>query len=142
MGHRDAVKQLKLGGTPVVPQPVGKQMQRLFWLAFVLIGAIHSGGSALGRSMDPGEAAILRQVAPAVVSISVWKMRPPDQQGEPSRRVKTYGSGFIVDPSGIVVTNQHVIDKAIDVKAVLSDGTRITAKVPAASPMTVPAVLK
>jgi serine protease Do len=56
--------------------------------------------------------------------------------------VKTYGSGFIVDPSGIVVTNQHVIDKAIDVKAVLSDGTRITAKVIAASPMTDLAVLK
>jgi serine protease Do len=117
-------------------------MQRLFWIVFALAGAIHSGEPAFGRSMDVGEAAILRQVAPAVVSISVWKVRASDQPGDPSRRVKTYGSGFIVDPSGIVVTNQHVIDGAIDVKVVLIDGTRVTGKVIGASPMTDLAVLK
>ncbi|MEA2791941.1 MAG: serine protease Do [Acetobacteraceae bacterium] len=123
-------------------QPVVTQMQRLIGLVFVLIGAICSGAPAFGRAMDSSEAAILRQVAPAVVSISVWKMRASDQPGEPARRVKTYGSGFIVDPSGIIVTNQHVIDKAIDVKAVLIDGTRASAKVIDASPMTDLAVLK
>jgi serine protease Do len=117
-------------------------MQRLIGLIFVLIGAICSGAPAFGRAMDVGDAAILRQVAPAVVSISVWKMKASDQPGEPSRRVKTYGSGFIVDPSGIIVTNQHVIDSAIDVKAVLIDGTRASVKVLAASPMTDLAVLK
>jgi serine protease Do len=117
-------------------------MQRLICLVLVLVGATYSGVSAFGRAMDLGEAAILRQVAPAVVSISVWKVRASDQPGEPSRRVKTYGSGFIVDPSGIIVTNQHVIDNAIDVKAVLIDGTRASAKVLAASPMTDLAVLK
>jgi serine protease Do len=117
-------------------------MKRLICLVFVLIGAVCSGVPAFGRAMEPGEAAILRQVAPAVVSISVWKVRASDQPGEPSRRVKTYGSGFIVDPSGIIVTNQHVIDNAIDVKAVLIDGTRVSAQVVAASPMTDLAVLK
>lgn len=117
-------------------------MPRLISLVFVLIAAIHSSASAFGRATDLGEAAVLRQVAPAVVSISVWKVRASDQPGEPPRRVKTYGSGFIVDPSGIIVTNQHVIDNAIDVKAVLIDGTRVSAKVLAASPMTDLAVLK
>jgi serine protease Do len=117
-------------------------MQRLITLVFVLVGMICSGPSAFSRSMDLVETAILRQVAPAVVSISVWKVRTSDQPNEPSRRVKTYGSGFIIDPSGIIVTNQHVIDSAIDVKAVLMDGTRITAKVLAAAPMTDLAVLK
>jgi serine protease Do len=117
-------------------------MRRLICLIFVLTGSICSCASAFGRTMDLGDAAILRQVAPAVVSISVWKMKASDQPGEPSRRVKTYGSGFIVDPSGIIVTNQHVIDSAIDVKAVLIDGTRVSAKVLAASPMTDLAVLK
>jgi serine protease Do len=119
-----------------------KQMQRLTCLVFVLIGAIWSGTSAFGRAMELGESAIVRQVAPAVVSISVWKARASEQPGEPSRRVKTFGSGFIVDPSGIIVTNQHVIDHAIDVKALLTDGTRVTAKVIAASPATDLAVLK
>jgi serine protease Do len=130
------------GAAWACPAPVGKHMKRSICLVFVLIGAICSGTSAFGRAMEVGEAAILRQVAPAVVSISVWKMRASDQPGQPSRRVKTYGSGFIVDPSGIIVTNQHVIDAAIDVKVVLIDGTRLTAKVLAASPMTDLAVLK
>jgi serine protease Do len=115
-------------------------MQRVIFLVLVIIGAVYSSMSAFGRTLD--ETAILRQVAPAVVSISVWKMRASDQPGEPSQRVKANGSGFIVDPSGIIVTNEHVIDNAIDVKAVLADGTRVSAQVLAASPMTDLAVLK
>jgi serine protease Do len=110
--------------------------------AFMLIAAICSGTSAFGRAMDVGDAAILRRVAPAVVSISVWKVKAPDRPGAPSRRVKTYGSGFIVDPSGIIVTNQHVIDSAVEVTVVLSDGTRVPARLVDASPMIDLAVLK
>src|SRR4051794_28857732 len=117
-------------------------MQKLICPIFMLMTAVCSGTSAFGRSMNPSEAAILRQVAPAVVSISVWKMRASDQPGEPRRRVKTYGSGFVIDSSGIIVTNEHVIGDAIDVKAVFSDGTRASAKVLAASPVTDLAVLK
>ena len=142
MRCRHAAKELTLGGVPVLPQPVGKQMQRLICLVFLLIAALFSGASAFGRAMDLGEAAVLRQAIPAVVSISVWKVRASDQPGEPPRRVKTYGSGFIVDPSGIIVTNQHVIDHAVEVTAVLTDGTRASAKVVGASPMTDLAVLR
>ena|ERR1700760_4826879 len=116
-----------------------KRLVQLACLSLMLIGV---AGAALGRTMDASEAAILHQVAPAVVSISVWKVRPSDQPGTPPQRVKTYGSGFFVDPSGIIVTNEHVIENAIDVKAVLIDGTRVTAKIIAASPMTDVAVLK
>ena len=41
------------------------------------------------------------------------------------RRVKAYGSGFIIDPSGIIVTNKHVIDGAIDIKVIFSNGDRL-----------------
>jgi serine protease Do len=116
-------------------------MRKLTYLAVLFI-AVCCGPTAFGRSMESGEAAIVRQVAPAVVAISVWKARPPDQPGGPSRRVKTYGSGFVVDPSGIIVTNQHVIDKAIDVKVMFTDGTQASAKVLGASPMIDVAVLK
>ncbi len=117
-------------------------MQRLICLFFALAALISFDSPVFGRTMETSEAAVLHQVAPAVVSISVWKVRPSDQPGEPARRVKTYGSGFIVDPSGVIVTNQHVIEDALDVKAVLIDGTRVSAKIIAASPMTDLAVLK
>ena len=54
--------------------------------------------------------------------------RFPNQDGQ-SRQVQAEGSGFIVDPSGIVVTNNHVIDGAEHVTVILHDGTQLEATV-------------
>ena len=43
--------------------------------------------------------------------------------------VKALGSGFIVDPSGYVVTNNHVVKNGKDIKVTLQDGTTLNAKV-------------
>ena len=56
------------------------------------------------------------------------------QQGEQNpqrgpRRVNSLGSGFIIDPSGIVVTNNHVISEADEVTVILNDGSRLKAEV-------------
>lgn len=45
------------------------------------------------------------------------------------RRVNSLGSGFIIDPSGLVVTNNHVIAEADEVSVILNDGTRLKAEV-------------
>jgi serine protease Do len=45
------------------------------------------------------------------------------------RRVNSLGSGFIIDPSGIVVTNSHVISEADEVSVILNDGTTLKAEV-------------
>jgi serine protease Do len=47
----------------------------------------------------------------------------------PPRRVSSLGSGFIIDPSGIVVTNNHVISDADEVHVILNDGSRLKAEV-------------
>jgi serine protease Do len=54
-----------------------------------------------------------------------------DNQGRPNapRRVNSLGSGFIIDPSGIVVTNNHVIADADEVTVILNDGTRLKAEI-------------
>ncbi len=44
------------------------------------------------------------------------------------RRVNSLGSGFIIDPSGIVVTNNHVIAEADEITVILNDGTRLKAE--------------
>ena len=51
--------------------------------------------------------------------------------GQQARRapVRALGSGFIIDPSGYIVTNNHVVDNASEVKVTLQDGTSLTAKV-------------
>ncbi len=45
------------------------------------------------------------------------------------RRVNSLGSGFIIDPSGVVVTNNHVISEADEVSVILNDGTTLKAEV-------------
>jgi serine protease Do len=49
---------------------------------------------------------------------------------QPTERAQQgVGSGFIVDKSGIVVTNNHVIAEADEVTVILHDGTRLLATV-------------
>jgi serine protease Do len=42
-------------------------------------------------------------------------------------RVNSLGSGFIIDPSGLVVTNNHVIADADEISVILNDGTKLNA---------------
>ena len=46
-----------------------------------------------------------------------------------SRRSSSLGSGFIIDPAGIVVTNNHVVEGANEVIVILTDGRKLKADV-------------
>ena len=55
----------------------------------------------------------------------------PGAPGQPQqqRRQSSLGSGFVIDPSGIIVTNNHVIDGADEVTVIFNDGTRLKAEI-------------
>jgi serine protease Do len=57
-------------------------------------------------------------------------------------RTTSLGSGFIVDTSGIVVTNNHVIADADEINVIMNDGTKIKAEVVGIDKKTDLAVLK
>src|SRR5215472_3685656 len=44
-------------------------------------------------------------------------------------KTNSLGSGFIIDPSGIVVTNNHVIADADEINVIMNDGTKIKADI-------------
>lgn len=46
----------------------------------------------------------------------------------PEREVTSLGSGFIIDATGFIITNNHVIDEADEVTVTLSDNSKYTAK--------------
>ena len=46
-----------------------------------------------------------------------------------ARRAQSLGSGFVVDPSGIVITNNHVIGDANDILVIFTDGRKLKATV-------------
>ena len=50
-----------------------------------------------------------------------------DQSPAPERKAQSLGSGFIIDPSGFIVTNNHVIEGADEITVTLQDGTSLKA---------------
>ena len=71
----------------------------------------------------------------------------PNGQGQPNRpqpprRAQSLGSGFVIDASGIIVTNNHVIDGADEINVVLQDNTTIRAELNGADTRTDIAVLR
>lgn len=58
------------------------------------------------------------------------------------RKTNSLGSGFIVDTSGVVVTNNHVIADADEINVILNDGTKIKAELVGVDKKTDLAVLK
>lgn len=99
-------------------------------------------------------------VSPAVVQITVTTTEvdqeasvPPQFRGTPfeqffnqgpgqPHRAKALGSGFVIDPSGYIVTNFHVAGRADDIQIVFADGTRLPAKRVGADQRTDLALLK
>ena len=68
-------------------------------------------------------------------------------QGDPKaerspRRVNSLGSGFVIDPDGIVVTNNHVIADADEITVVFNDGSKLKAELVGKDAKTDLAVLK
>ncbi len=50
------------------------------------------------------------------------------KNGGAPRKIQSLGSGFVIDQSGYIVTNNHVIDGADEITANFSDGTKLKAK--------------
>jgi serine protease Do len=62
--------------------------------------------------------------------------------GQPGSRIASLGSGFIIDPSGLIVTNAHVIANADQITVTLSDDTVLQAQVIGRDSVTDLALLK
>jgi serine protease Do len=104
----------------------------------------------LGVSFAP----VVKKAAPSVVNIyttRVVHMRlfrsplfndPFFRQFEVTRKNKSLGSGVIVSPDGYILTANHVVDGADEVKVMVGDKKEYTAKVVGMDPPTDVAVLK
>ena len=129
---------LPIAGCTVTPPPLGQD-----------------GPLAGPTSFAP----LVRRVAPAVVNIAVIEggrqaaiELPPELRGTPAERVlrdrlrrqpvRGAGAGFIIDPSGIIVTNSHVVGHASRIIVTLPDGEDLPGRVMGVDPVTDIAVIR
>jgi serine protease Do len=70
------------------------------------------------------------QLKPALVHVRVRRAPGKDKDEEgPGEPRRSTGSGFVIDPNGLIVTNAHVVEDAESMQVRLADGRRFTGKV-------------
>ncbi len=145
---------------------IGHNMRYLtliFFLAFSCVTFLPADSSA--RGAPESFADLAERLAPAVVNISTTQTvdrtssreRMPEQFREffeefmdrmphdgprTPQKVSSLGSGFVIHPQGIVVTNNHVIEDADEIVVNFSNGEKFDAKIIGRDPKTDLAVLK
>jgi serine protease Do len=109
---------------------------------------------ALARGVGDSFAPLVKEVSPAVVNIAVTRELPggaapgaspfppgspmeefmrrfgavPERSAPPARRATGLGSGFVIDPAGYVVTNNHVVGDASAISVTFADGRQLAAR--------------
>lgn len=136
-------------------------------MAIALFASACAPGSAISaapRGETPASLApLVRRVLPAVVNIAVTEVvsgsdilaqLPPELRDTPFERqfrqrfrnrreqMLGAGSGVIVDASGIIVTNNHVVGHADKIVVAMSDGVELAARVIGTDELTDIAVIK
>jgi serine protease Do len=119
----------------------------------VLLAAALLGGALPGAPAaraETSQAELIRSLIPTVVNITARAevgvaAEPPQAGGQPSLSSQIQvnaGSGFIVDPAGLIVTNWHVVAGAFEIVVNFSDGSYSTAEVANAARVVDLALLK
>jgi serine protease Do len=110
-----------------------------------------SENAALTTSRRTAVVDAAQRVAPAVVSINVTSRRRVTERGpwdfffiprQSEQLVSSSGTGLVIKPDGVIITNQHVVAGAESITVTLPDGTDLQGKLVGEDPTTDIAVLR
>jgi serine protease Do len=140
-----------------------RRIPQVLVLGLALLSTACEPNGASARAAPESFSPLVRKVLPAVVNIAVTETVtggevlseiPPELRdtplgrefrrrfGDRKEQVAGAGSGFIIDPSGIIVTNNHVVDHADNIIVSLTDGRQLSARVLGRDELTDVAVIK
>jgi len=126
-----------------------------FVIAVLSVGvSVFPGGLAVAKTVPPDFVELAKKLKPSVVNISTAKVVNPQQrfrrpqqnpfgndpfqdfferffEGMPSQpqKQRSLGSGFIISDEGYILTNNHVVANADEIKVRLSDGREFKGQV-------------
>src|SRR5687767_7549615 len=117
--------------------------------------------TAAASAANDGWVNLARELKPAVVNISTKRAADAPEAkspfgdderfnqffkhffgNQPRRPARSLGSGFVINQDGHIVTNNHVVANATEIRVKLSDGRELPAKVVGRDPKTDLALLK
>ena len=112
-----------------------RPLRRVRVATFILMLACWPLAAPQAQQMGSSEAALIRTLLPTVVNISARMtneepgspMTAASPQTQSPHVITLSGSGFVVDPKGIIATNYHVIGGAFEIIVTLADGSRTPA---------------
>jgi serine protease Do len=149
VGTRDAeapAVPASAAGTPAAETPAGTAApgpQESLWR--------EPDEARVGERRHSRFAELARQVAPGVVNVHTSKtvrsmpfggfpfhefFGGPAPRGGREFRIPSLGSGFIISPDGLIVTNNHVVDGVDEIRVALHDGRELPAKIVGQDPKT------
>src|SRR5256885_4840526 len=121
------------------PRPT--TLPTLLLVAVLAAGCAGTGGRTVGWTESPGAVAapeivrfntaladLAERMKPGLVHVRVRRGAQSEEVPQDPGEQRSTGSGFIVDPSGLVVTNAHVVSGADQIQVRLSDGRRFAGK--------------
>lgn len=92
------------------------------------------------KALERAFTKLAEKVRPSVVAIRTYQAS--DRSGRSVLRPDSQGTGFIIDPSGYIVTNRHVLEGANVVSVILDNGVKYDAEIVQADIRSDIAVLK
>ena len=142
---------------PDIPLPTTSRAAGAALAAAAMLVFAFAPQGAQARGVGESFAPLVKEVSPAVVNIAASRqvagrdgpqsgaiapgspmeeflrrfgapLPPRDRPGAPPRRTTAQGSGFVIDPAGYIVTNNHVAGEATDIAVTFADGRQIKAR--------------
>jgi len=145
--HRNKSRAIALAATADATARVRFALKLAIAAALTVLALLWAQ-QASARSAPESFADLAAQALPAVVNVSSTQKVPQDQQmqdldemfrdfldkreGQPDQRPRggtSLGSGFIIDPAGYIVTNNHVIEDAAEIMVLTHDNEELKATI-------------